>query len=91
MTTSGEPAWQQLYSGSRSDLTPGDRFYHGTRADLEVGDLIEPGRTANFGESERRSNYVYFSATRGSLGSRARARRGTRQNLRRRADRSVHG
>jgi hypothetical protein len=63
MTTGGESAWQRLYSGSRSDLTPGDRFYHGTRASLEPGDLIQPGRSANFGESERLSNHVYFSAT----------------------------
>jgi hypothetical protein len=63
VTTSDEPAWRRLYSGSRSELTASDRFYHGTRANLEVGDLIKPGHSANFGESERLSNYVYFSAT----------------------------
>lgn len=37
-------------------------FYHGTKADLPVGSLIEPGFTSNYG-SQRKSNFVYFSAT----------------------------
>jgi rifampin ADP-ribosylating transferase len=55
--------WRRLYTGARSDLTPRDRFYHGTRADLKPGDLIKPGYRANFGESDRVTNHVYFSAT----------------------------
>lgn len=39
------------------------RFFHGTKADLEPGDLIEPGRAANFGESGRTANHVYFTGT----------------------------
>jgi len=58
-----EMNWQQLYTGTRSDLTPGDRFYHGTRADLKPGDLIKPGYRANFGKPDRVTNHVYFSAT----------------------------
>jgi len=60
---SGPPRWRQLYTGTRADLTPGDRFYHGTRAALQPGDLIKPGHPANFGEPDRRANHVYFSAT----------------------------
>ena len=55
--------WQRFYSGTRTDLNPGDRFYHGTRADLKPGDLIKPGHPANFGNLDRVTNYVYFSAT----------------------------
>ena len=56
-------SWQKLYAGTRSDLTAGDRFYHGTRAHLEPGDLIKPGHRANFGNLDRVTTYVYFSAT----------------------------
>ena len=63
MTGPGLPQWQQLYTGTRADLTPRDRFYHGTRAALQPGDLIKPGHPANFGEADRRGNHVYFSAT----------------------------
>ena len=56
-------SWQQLYSGTRADLKPGDRFYHGTRADLKAGDFIKPGHAANFGRLDRVTTYVYFSAT----------------------------
>ena len=38
-------------------------LYHGTRADLKPGDLIEPGRTANFGDQPRTANHVYFART----------------------------
>lgn len=57
------PTWHDLYTGTRSDLTPDDRFYHGTRADLAVGDLIAPGYHVNFGAPGRTANHVYFSAT----------------------------
>lgn len=39
------------------------RLYHGTRADLKPGDLIEPGRSPNFGEPDRLTNYVYLTGT----------------------------
>jgi hypothetical protein len=39
------------------------RLYHGTRADLKPGDLIEPGRSPNFGEQDRVTNYVYLTGT----------------------------
>jgi rifampin ADP-ribosylating transferase len=58
-----EMSWQRYYTGTRADLTPEDRFYHGTRAQLTVGDLIRPGFSANFGNPERITNHVYFSAT----------------------------
>lgn len=38
------------------------QLYHGTRADLTPGDLIEPGYTSNFG-TRRKANYVYLTAT----------------------------
>jgi len=56
-------SWRQFYTGSRADLKPDDRFYHGTRADLRPGDLIKPGHRANFGNLDRVTTYVYFSAT----------------------------
>ena len=56
-------SWQRFYSGTRADLKPGDRCYHGTRADLTTGDLIKPGYAANFGNLERVTTFVYFSAT----------------------------
>ena len=39
------------------------RSFHGTKADLKPGDLIEPGRTANFGDASRVANHVYFAGT----------------------------
>lgn len=39
------------------------RFLHGTKADLRPGDLIEPGRSANFGDPGRTANHVYFAGT----------------------------
>jgi len=56
-------SWQRFYSGTRTDLNAEDRFYHGTRADLKPGDLIKPGHAANFGNLDRVTTYVYFSAT----------------------------
>lgn len=53
----------RFYQGTRQDLTPDDRFYHGTRAELKPGDLIKPGHRANFGNLERVTKYIYFSAT----------------------------
>ena len=45
--------------------TPSDtsarRFYHGTRAVLKPGDLLQPGYSSNY--TERRSPWIYFSAT----------------------------
>jgi hypothetical protein len=38
-------------------------FYHGTKADLKPEDLIEAGHTANFGDIERTTTYVYFTGT----------------------------
>jgi rifampin ADP-ribosylating transferase len=54
---------RDFYTGTRNDLTADDRFYHGTRADLKPGDVIEPGYPANFGNLDRVTTYVYFSAT----------------------------
>jgi rifampin ADP-ribosylating transferase len=39
------------------------RFYHGTRADLKPGDQIAPGRSPNFGNLDRKTTYVYLTAT----------------------------
>jgi rifampin ADP-ribosylating transferase len=61
--TGDEMSSQRLYSGARTDLKPEDRFYHGTRADLRPDDHIGPGHAANFGQLERVTTYVYFSAT----------------------------
>jgi rifampin ADP-ribosylating transferase len=38
-------------------------FYHGTKADLKPGDLITPGYRSNYGHGERKSPWVYMSAT----------------------------
>ncbi len=38
-------------------------FYHGTKADLKPGDLITPGYRSNYGNGERKSVWVYMSAT----------------------------
>jgi hypothetical protein len=38
-------------------------LYHGTRAQLTPGDLIQPGHTANFGNKDRTTTYVYFTRT----------------------------
>jgi hypothetical protein len=38
-------------------------FYHGTKADLKPGDLITPGFRSNYGNGERKSAWVYMSAT----------------------------
>ncbi len=37
--------------------------YHGTRASLEAGDLLKPGHNANFGDTARTANYIYFART----------------------------
>jgi hypothetical protein len=39
------------------------RLYHGTKADLKPGDFIAPGRSPNFGNLERVTNYVYLTGT----------------------------
>jgi len=39
------------------------RFFHGTKADLKAGDLIEPGRSPNFGDRERKQPFVYLTGT----------------------------
>ena len=38
-------------------------FYHGTKADLKPGDLIAPGYRSNYGQGERKTRWVYMSAT----------------------------
>ena len=38
-------------------------FYHGTKADLKPGDLITPGHRSNYGHRERKTRWVYMSAT----------------------------
>jgi hypothetical protein len=38
-------------------------FYHGTKADLKPGDLITPGYRSNYSQGERKSAWVYMSAT----------------------------
>jgi len=58
-----DSSWRRFYTGTRADLLPGDRFYHGTRAELTPNDLIEPGHAPNFGDVDRVTTYVYFSAT----------------------------
>ena len=39
------------------------RYYHGTKADLKPEDLIEPGRPPNFGKLDRKTTFVYLTAT----------------------------
>lgn len=39
------------------------RLYHGTKAALKPGDQIAPGRSPNFGEQDRVTNYVYMTGT----------------------------
>ena len=63
MAVVDETSSQRFYQGTRADLKPEDRFYHGTRVDLRPGDLIKPGHPANFGNLERITTFVYFSAT----------------------------
>jgi rifampin ADP-ribosylating transferase len=46
-----------------TDESSSEQFYHGTKADLKPGDLIKPGRRPNFGYVERRSTWVYLTAT----------------------------
>ena len=36
-------------------------FFHGTKAELKIGDLLEPQHLSNY--QNRKSNYIYFSAT----------------------------
>jgi SAM-dependent methyltransferase len=38
-------------------------LYHGTKADLKPGDLIEPGHSPNFGKLDRKTTFVYLTAT----------------------------
>jgi Rifampin ADP-ribosyl transferase len=38
-------------------------FYHGTKADLKPGDLITPGYRSNYGHGDRKTRWVYMSAT----------------------------
>ncbi len=44
------------------DVSP-TRFYHGTKADLKPGDLIRPGLRPNYGDLERKTSWVYLTAT----------------------------
>ena len=46
-----------------TDDLSSQRFYHGTKTDLRPGDLIEPGHPPNFGKPDRRTTYVYLTAT----------------------------
>lgn len=61
--TDRDPSPHPLYAGVRADLRPDDRFYHGTRVELNVGDEIRAGHAANFGDLDRVTTYVYFTAT----------------------------
>ena len=65
------------------------RFFHGTKAKLKPGDLIGVGQRPNFGKLHRTTTYVYLTGNprRGDLGSGAGARRRSRQDLHRGADR----
>jgi hypothetical protein len=44
-------------------------FYHGTKADLRTGDLIEPGYRSNYGPGQRKTRWVYMTATLSPLGA----------------------
>lgn len=44
-----------------NDPTP--QYYHGTKADLKPGDLIRPGYNPNFGRLDRKTSFVYLTAT----------------------------
>lgn len=44
-------------------------YYHGTKADLKPGDLISPGYRGNYGTTDRRSRWVYMTATLSPLGA----------------------
>lgn len=53
---------------ARDEVIPGP-FYHGTKADLKPGDLITPGYRSNYGGGERKSAWVYMSATLSAWGA----------------------
>jgi len=38
-------------------------YYHGTKADFKPGDMISVGQAPNYGDLERKTTYVYLSAT----------------------------
>lgn len=40
-----------------------EQYYHGTKADLAPGDLIAAGYRPNFGDLERKTIWVYLTAT----------------------------
>ena len=44
-------------------------FYHGTKADLKPGDLIAPGYRSNYGPGQRKTRWVYMTATLSPLGA----------------------
>jgi rifampin ADP-ribosylating transferase len=44
-------------------------FYHGTKADLKPGDLISPGHRSNYGPGQRKTRWVYMTATPSPLGA----------------------
>jgi hypothetical protein len=44
-------------------------FYHGTKADLKPGDLISPGYRSNYGPGQRKTRWVYMTATLLPLGA----------------------
>jgi hypothetical protein len=44
-------------------------FYHGTKADLRPGDLIRPGYRSNYGPGQRKTRWVYMTATLMPLGA----------------------
>jgi hypothetical protein len=54
---------------SATDEVISGPFYHGTKADLKPGDLITPGHRSNYGHGERKSVWVYMSATLSAWGA----------------------
>lgn len=43
------------------DVLDNGPFFHGTKAELKIGDLLEPNYLSNY--QDRKSNYIYFTAT----------------------------
>lgn len=45
----------------QADVLDRGPFFHGTKAELQIGDLLEPQYLSNY--QEKKSNYIYFTAT----------------------------
>jgi rifampin ADP-ribosylating transferase len=46
---------------NKHDVLDKGPFFHGTKAELKIGDLLGPQHLSN--HEDRKSNYIYFTAT----------------------------